>query len=146
MIFKKKREVEHPERSADTTSVDTTETLIASGIQIKGKIDGKDKVRISGYFEGNLRCDSMVSIEKKGRVNGTIGARKVVVEGEINGDIKSTGHVDIKPEGRLIGNVKAANFTLAPKSVFDGQATIPRKALKWLILGHKGYLKKILNY
>jgi cytoskeletal protein CcmA (bactofilin family) len=145
MIFKKKKEVEHSERSADTTSADTTETLIASGIQIKGKIDGKDKVRISGYFEGNLQCDSMVSIEKKGRVNGTIGARKVVVEGEINGDIKSAGHVDIKPEGRLIGNVKATNFTLAPKSVFDGQATIPRKALKLLILSQNGSVRKMSN-
>jgi len=143
MIFKKKREVE---QSVDNTSVNTAETLIASGIQIKGKIDGKDKVRISGYFEGSLQCDSMVSIEKKGKVNGTIDARSVVVEGEINGDIESAGQVDIKPEGRLIGNVKAANFTLAPKSVFDGQATIPRKALKLLILSHKGYLRKILNY
>ena len=144
--FIKKRAIEHTEGAAEIPSVDTTETVIASGIQIKGKIDGKDKVRISGYFEGNLRCDSMVSIEKNGRVNGTIGARKVVVEGELNGEIKSAGHVDIQPEGRLIGNVKAANFTMAPKSVFDGQATIPRKAIKWLILGQKGYLKKILNY
>jgi cytoskeletal protein CcmA (bactofilin family) len=146
MIFKKKKEVEQPEPPAGTPSAATAETLIASGIQIKGKIDGKDKVRISGYFEGDLQCDSMVSIEKKGRVNGTIGARKVVVEGEINGDINSAGHVDIKSEGRLIGNVKAANFTLAPKSVFDGQATIPRKALKLLILSRNGFLRKILNY
>ncbi len=145
MIFKKKKEVEHSECSAETPSVDTTETLIASGIQIKGKINGKDKVRISGYFEGNLQCDSMVSIEKKGRVNGTIDARRVVVEGEINGDIESAGHVDIKPEGRLIGNVKDTNFTLAPKSVFDGQATIPRKALEMLILSHNGSVRKISN-
>ena len=140
MIFKKKREVEH---SIDTASADTTETLIASGIQIKGKIDGKDKVRISGYFEGSLQCDSMVSIEKKGKVNGTIDARSVIVEGEINGDIASADQVDIKPEGRLIGNVRAANFTLAPKSVFDGQATIPRKAVELLILSRNGSLKKI---
>ena len=142
MIFKKKREVEPP---AETKAIDTTETLIASGIRIKGKIDGKDKVRISGYFEGSLQCDSMVSVEKKGRVNGTIDARSVVVEGEINGDIESVGQVDIKPEGRLIGNVKAANFTLAPKSVFDGQATIPRKALEMLILSHNGSVRKISN-
>ena len=144
--FKKKSAIEQPEHPAETPAVDNTETLIASGLQIKGKIDGKDTIRISGYLEGSLRCESMVSIEKEGRVNGMIGARKVVVEGELNGEVKSAGHVDIQPEGRLIGNVKAANFTLAPKSVFDGQATIPRKAIKWLILGHKGYLKKILNY
>ena len=64
MIFKKKKEVEQPEPPAGTPSAATAETLIASGIQIKGKIDGKDKVRISGYFEGDLQCDSMVSIEK----------------------------------------------------------------------------------
>jgi len=124
-------------------STDDTETLIAPGIRIKGKIDGKDKVRISGHFEGSIQCNSTVSIEKKGTVKGTIDARSIIIEGEINGNIDSAEQVDIKPEGRLIGNVKAANFTLAPKSVFDGQATIPRKAIEMLILSRNGTVKKL---
>jgi cytoskeletal protein CcmA (bactofilin family) len=116
---------------------DRAETLIASGIRIKGKIAGRDKVRIAGYFEGSILCDSIVSVEKNGRVDGRLGARKVVVAGEINGDIRSTGQVDLKSEGRLLGNVKAANFTLTPKSIFTGQATIPRKAVELLILSSK---------
>ena len=124
-------------------STDDTETLIAPGIRIKGKIDGTDRVRIFGYFEGSIECESMVAIEKKGKVKGTIDARSIIIEGEINGNIDSAEQVDIKPEGRLIGNVKAANFTLAPKSVFDGQATIPRKAIEMLILSRNGTVKKL---
>ena len=138
MHLKKRRDVEHP-----VATQDHTETLIAPGIHIKGKIDGQDKVRIAGHFEGSILCESMVSIEKKGKVKGTIDARSIIIEGEINGNIDSAEQVDIKPEGRLIGNVKAANFTLAPKSVFDGQATIPRKAIEMLILSRNGRVKKL---
>jgi len=129
MFSKKQIQVEH-----QTQNPEITETLIASGIKIKGKIAGKDKVRIAGYFEGSIQCDSIVSVEKNGCVKGTVGAGSVVVAGEINGDIESTGQVDIKSEGRLIGNVKAANFSLTPRSVFTGQVTIPRKALELLII------------
>ncbi len=129
MFSKKQIEVEH---QAQNPAI--TETLIASGIKIKGKIAGKDRVRIAGYFEGSIQCDSIVSVEKNGRVKGTVGAGSVVVAGEINGDIESTGPVDLKSEGRLVGNVKAATFTLTPRSVFTGQVTIPRKALALLIL------------
>ena len=110
------------------------ETVIASGLRIKGKINGTDKVRISGQFEGSIQCQSTVSIEEKGKVRGQIDARSVVVAGEINGDIASTGRVDIQSEGRIIGNVKASHFTLTPKSVFDGHATIPRSAIEFLII------------
>lgn len=132
MFSKKQKQIEPRDECPEPA-----ETLIASGIRIKGKIACRDKVRIAGYFEGSILCDSIVSIEKNGRVDGRIGARSVVVAGEINGDIRSTGQVDLKSEGRLLGNVKAANFTLTPRSVFTGRATIPRKAVELLILSSK---------
>ena len=119
------------------------ETLIASGISIKGKIEGTDKVRISGQFEGSIQCKSTVSIEERGKVKGRIDAGSVVVAGEIDGDIDSTGRVDIQSQGRINGNIKAAHFTLSPKSVFDGQATIPRKAIEFLILSQNGRIRKL---
>ena len=40
-------------------------------------------------------------------------------------------------------NIKTAHFTLAPESVFDGQATIPRKAIELLILSRNGKIRKL---
>ena len=69
----------------------------------------------------------MVWVDKTGRIEGTVAARKVIIEGEINGNIESADHVELRSNGRMIGDINAGKITVAQGCCFDGQAKILRK-------------------
>ena len=102
-------------------------TVIASNTRFTGKIQVEDTLRISGYFKGEIDCKRMVWVDKTGRIEGTVYARRVIIEGEINGNIKSSDHVELRSNGRMIGDINAAKITVAKGCLFDGQARILRK-------------------
>ncbi len=105
-------------------------TVIASNTRFTGKIKVEDTLRISGYFKGEIRCRRMVWVEKTGRIEGTVNARRVVIEGEINGKIESADHVELRSNGRMIGDINAGKITVAQGCFFDGQARILRKEIE----------------
>ena len=102
-------------------------TVIASNTRFTGKIKGEDTLRISGYFKGKIDCRRMVWVDKTGRIEGTVNARRVIVEGEINGCIESADHVELRSNGRMIGDINAGKITVAQGCFFDGRAKILRK-------------------
>ena len=102
-------------------------TVIASNTRFTGKIKGEDTLRISGYFKGEVHCRRMVWVDKTGRIEGTVYARRVIIEGEINGCIESADHVELRSNGRMIGDINAVKITIAKGCLFDGQAKIIRK-------------------
>ncbi len=104
-------------------------TVIASNTRFTGKIKGEDTLRISGYFKGEIHCRRMVWVDKTGRIEGTVNARRVIIEGEINGCIESADHVELRSNGRMIGDINAGKITVAQGCFFDGQAKILRKEI-----------------
>jgi cytoskeletal protein CcmA (bactofilin family) len=128
MIFKKNKNkfIKIDEKVLED-EVGSAVTVIASDTRFTGKINGEDTLRISGYFKGEIHCLRMVWVEKTGKVEGTVNARRVIIEGEINGHIESADHVDLRSNGRMIGDINAGKITVAQGCFFDGQAKILRK-------------------
>lgn len=128
MILKKnKRKFIKIDEKVLEDEVGSAVTVIASNTRFTGKIQVEDTLRISGYFKGEINCRRMVWVEKTGRIEGTVNARRVVIEGEINGKIESADHVELRSNGRMIGDINAGKITVAQGCFFDGQAKILRK-------------------
>ena len=102
-------------------------TVIASNTRFTGKIKGEDTLRISGYFKGEIDCKRMVWVDKTGKIEGTVTARRVIIEGEINGNIESANHVELRSNGRMIGDINAVKISVVKGCLFDGQAWILKK-------------------
>ena len=102
-------------------------TVIASNTRFTGKIKAEDTLRISGYFKGEIDCKRMVWVDKTGKIEGTVYARRVIIEGKISGKIESADNVELRSNGRMIGDINAAKITVAKGCLFDGQARILRK-------------------
>ncbi len=120
-----------------------TVTVISQNSRLKGTITGQDQLIVFGNVEGDINCEGMVWITKKGKVNGNIKALRVIIEGKVSGNIDSMELVEIKSEGSLIGNIKAAKFRLAPGCFFDGEVKMPREALNSLIISQEKKGEKV---
>ena len=126
-MFSKSRdkvEVETPKRRLED-EVDVRETVIANGNAVHGKILGQVNVRVAGTFEGEIKIESLLWIERQGEVQGTVSARGVIVEGEIRGNIDSSEKVEIRSSGRVIGDVRCSKIALAEGCFFQGGITMP---------------------
>jgi len=111
-------------------NIGPTESVISPNTRFKGKISGDDIVRISGHFEGDIKCEQLVKIDIGGIVVGTISSNCVIIEGELNGNIDSAKHVEIRSEGRAIGNITTDEIAIAEGSFVRGEINMPEKNKK----------------
>jgi len=92
---------------------DMKESLIASGLTIEGKINGKGHVRVAGKFKGDVHVEGDLHIDTDAKVEGQVKAGEVIVNGELQGNIEGAKHVDLKQGGIITGDIKAGTLTVA---------------------------------
>ena len=99
--------------SATKERIDMTESLIASGLTIEGKINGKGNVRVAGKFKGDIHVEGDLHIDAGSRVEGQVKAGEVCVIGELQGNIEGAKHVELKQGSTMTGDLKAGSLTVA---------------------------------
>ncbi len=109
-----------PARTAPGKTGDMKESLIASGLTIEGKINGKGHVRVAGKFKGDIHVDGDLHIDSEAKVEGQVKASEVTVNGDLQGNIESAKHVDLKQGGTITGDLKAGSLTVAAGSRMRG--------------------------
>ena len=110
----------------DTPTAITTrkgsESIVAAGLTIEGKIEGSGNVRVAGRFKGNVNVKGELTIEPGASLEGEVRAGTVLVGGEVRGQIVCTSRVEFRESGSLIGDLKAGNLTVAAGSKMRGKA------------------------
>ncbi|HSB80999.1 MAG TPA: polymer-forming cytoskeletal protein [Candidatus Methylomirabilis sp.] len=97
-----------------------SESLVAKGLTIEGKIEGSGDVRIAGRFKGTINVKGEFRIEPGATIEGEVSADTVLVGGEVNGKIVASSRVEFKESGSLIGDLKAGSLTVAAGSKMRG--------------------------
>lgn len=112
-------------RPEDTPMVMATskgsESILAAGLTIEGKIEGSGNIRVAGRFKGNVNVKGEVTIEPGASIHGELKADTVLVGGEVRGHIVSTSHIEFKESGTLVGDLKAGTLTVAAGSKMLGK-------------------------
>jgi cytoskeletal protein CcmA (bactofilin family) len=102
-------------------------SIIAPSTKFKGTISGSDSVLIAGHLKGEVKCESLVRIDREGRIQGIINSPYVIVEGEINGDIVSAEHVELRARARVVGSITTAKIVMAEGCVLRGEVQMPKE-------------------
>ena len=115
-----------PMRSAEDTSMPMTnpkgsESIVAAGLTIEGKIEGSGNIRVAGRFKGNVNVKGELTIEPGASVDGEVKADTVFVGGEVHGQIVCGSRVEFQESGTLIGDLKAGCLTVAAGSKMRGK-------------------------
>lgn len=98
-----------------------TDSLIAAGLTVEGKIEGAGHVRIAGRFKGDVHVEGDLTIEQGAHISGEIRAETVVVAGEVQGNIHAASRVEFLQSGLLVGDLKAGSLTVAAGSRMRGK-------------------------
>jgi cytoskeletal protein CcmA (bactofilin family) len=104
-----------------TATAKGSESIVAAGLTIEGKIEGSGNVRLAGRFKGNVNVKGELTIEPGASIDGEVNADTVFVGGEVRGRIVSTSLIEFKESGTLIGDLKAGSLTVAAGSKMRGK-------------------------
>jgi cytoskeletal protein CcmA (bactofilin family) len=98
-----------------------SESILAAGLTIEGKIEGNGNIRVAGRFKGNVNVKGELTVEPGATIDGEVKADTVLVGGEVRGQIFSKSRVELKESGTLIGDLKAGSLTVAAGSKMRGK-------------------------
>jgi len=93
-------------------SASKEESLIASGITIEGKINGKGSVRVAGKFKGDIHVDGDLHIDAAASVDGQVQAGEITINGSLQGNIQNAKHVELKQGSTVTGDIKAGSLSV----------------------------------
>ena len=109
------------EGSMSTTNPKLSESVLAAGLTIEGKIEGNGNIRVSGRFKGNVNVKGELTIEPGASIDGEVKADTVYVGGEVRGHLVAASRVEFKESGTLVGDLKAGSLTVAAGSKMRGK-------------------------
>lgn len=107
--------------SMSTSSVKASESVLAAGLTVEGKIEGNGNIHVAGRFKGNVNVKGELTIEPGASIDGEVKADTIFVGGEVRGHIVSTSRVEFKESGTLIGDLKAGSLAVAAGSKMRGK-------------------------
>jgi cytoskeletal protein CcmA (bactofilin family) len=102
-------------------------SVVADGINLRGKITGSGGVRIEGAYDGEIELDGLLVIGQTGRVTcPQVKARHVIVAGALRGDILAE-KVEIRATGRVWGDVTTMAMSTEEGAFLRGQIQMEEK-------------------
>jgi cytoskeletal protein CcmA (bactofilin family) len=123
-MFRRKSNV--PQVSAPPPTERIT-SVVADGVNLRGKLTGSGGVRIEGAYDGDIELDGLLVIGQTGRVTcPQLRARHVIVAGALRGDILAE-KVEIRATGRVWGDVVTVAMSTEEGAFLRGQIQMEDK-------------------
>ena len=101
------------------------ETLIAAGTRVEGNLIVSGGIHLEGIVRGNVTCEAggtaLLTIARKGVVEGIVEVPRVVVHGEVRGDIRAKDKVELGATAKVSGNVSYGVIEMAAGAIIQGR-------------------------
>jgi cytoskeletal protein CcmA (bactofilin family) len=106
----------------DALGVVGAETVIGTGVVVRGNLSSESDIVIDGTLEGNVKAGGNVTIGVNASVKGDIEATNATVAGALRGNITVEGEASILETGQVRGNIKSAGLAITSGGIFIGRS------------------------
>jgi cytoskeletal protein CcmA (bactofilin family) len=96
------------------------QTVLGSGLIIRGDVQSEDSINIEGVVEGTIVSGRDVVVGAQGRLRASVRAANVKISGRVVGDVTATNKVELSPGGQLQGNIRSPKLSIAESALFKG--------------------------
>lgn len=100
------------------------ETVILSGIQFKGDINGSHDLFLNGEISGTVELQARLFVGQTGRIKGEVKAESVIIEGEVEGTFSAKERIEIRDGGKCLGDLFSPSVKISDKAFFEGRVTM----------------------
>jgi cytoskeletal protein CcmA (bactofilin family) len=116
-------------KKSDIMNVSTIDTIIGSGVRLRGNLSSDGDVAIDGSLVGNIKSSGHVTVGANGRISGSIQAISVGIAGQVEGNVTAPDSVSLQESANLHGDVETERLEVTLGAIFIGTSKMkPPKA------------------
>lgn len=102
----------------------SSQSVIASEVEIVGTIKTSGSIQINGKLDGDLHCDGDATIGKDAKIKGNLTANTVVLAGSITGNVTAKDRIQMQASARVHGDIKAKRLSVEDGVTFVGHSEV----------------------
>ena len=96
-------------------------TIISRGVKIEGKITSSGNIRVDGEIQGDIFCESNMTIGEGAKVDGQINANTITIGGKVSGIVRAKENLILDSKSNLKGDIYTKNLVIEKGAKFDGK-------------------------
>ncbi|MFB3056507.1 MAG: polymer-forming cytoskeletal protein [Ignavibacteriaceae bacterium] len=96
-------------------------TIISRGVKIEGKITSSGNIRVDGEIQGDIFCESNMTIGEDAKVDGQINANTITIGGKVSGIVRAKEKLILDSNSNLKGDIYTKNLVIEEGAKFDGK-------------------------
>lgn len=97
-------------------------TVFGKQVTIKGILNCKGNVRLSGRFSGKVSSPGTIFLEKGASVKGDLSSGNAIIYGSVDGEINVKGKVELGSSSRVKGDIIAGTLSIQRGAFLSGNA------------------------
>lgn len=105
----------------DALGVAGAETVIGTGVTVKGELVSESDIIVDGTLNGNITTQGDVTLGVNAIVTATVRGANVTVAGRLIGNIEASGDTTIRETGQVEGDISSAGLSISQGGVFVGR-------------------------
>jgi cytoskeletal protein CcmA (bactofilin family) len=107
----------------EALSVAGSDTIIGSGVKVKGSIVTDTDINFDGNLEGDITAQGNISIGVNAHIRGNLSGFNVVIAGQVKGNVNASGEAGVLATGNVKGDIVAASLAIDSGGIFIGQSS-----------------------
>jgi cytoskeletal protein CcmA (bactofilin family) len=96
-------------------------TIISRGVKIEGKITSSGNIRVDGEIQGDIFCESNMTIGEDAKVDGQLNANTITIGGKVSGIVRAKETLILDSKSNLKGDIYTKNLVIEEGAKFDGK-------------------------
>jgi cytoskeletal protein CcmA (bactofilin family) len=97
-----------------------SESIIAEGVKIEGKLIFQGTLKLSGSFEGDIFTADKLIVMETAQVKANIEGDVVIISGKVEGNIQAKTKIEIRASGYFKGSILTPVLSIEEGGIFEG--------------------------
>lgn len=94
--------------------------MISEGSKLKGNIESKNDIRISGKVEGEANSKGKLIITSSGLIEGNVKAMDADISGNLVGEIRVSNKLTLRKSAKIDGNIYTKTLIVEEGAQING--------------------------
>lgn len=107
-------------KKQDLLGVVGAETVIGSGVKLRGNLVSDGDIIVDGALAGNIKTKGNLTIGVNAHVTGDVTADSVSVAGHLDGNVRASDSTTIAETGQVNGDIATGRLHIDMGAIFIG--------------------------
>jgi cytoskeletal protein CcmA (bactofilin family) len=126
-VYTWNEEMEMPEIKEIIEDENKIDTVISEDIELRGRLNFKNSLKIKGFFEGKIESDGHLIVGQEASVSADIKAGMISIHGAVNGQVKAGQRIELYKESKTRGDMITPDLYVERGSSFNGSCVMNEK-------------------